>query len=62
MYKKITEKPKGYMRPITHSVLFCDRCMRRINWCVAHPKGDFCEDCLKIIKAIDERQKNNRPK
>lgn len=59
MYKIITETPKGYKRPITHAVLFCDRCMTRINWCADHPKGHFCEKCLEVIKAVDAKYKND---
>lgn len=59
MYKIITETPKGYKRQITHAVLFCDRCMRRINWCISHPKGDFCEDCLKKLQSIVKEQRND---
>lgn len=50
MVQRIKEQPKGYLRPITHDVIFCDGCGRRINWCVPHPKGQFCDKCFQLVK------------
>lgn len=47
MIKRIKERPLGYNRAITHDVMFCDACGRRIMWCVPTPKGHFCEKCRK---------------
>lgn len=55
MFKEVTERPQGYLRPIIHTVMLCDRCLRPINWCAPHPKGQFCEDCLEKLQSIEKR-------
>lgn len=50
MIKPVTERPDGYRRKITHNVMFCDGCGRRIIWAPYHRKGHFCEKCLKELR------------
>ena len=50
MIKQITERTPGYWRKHTYNQMFCDKCGRKIEWCTYHPKGHFCEKCLKEVK------------
>lgn len=50
MIKQITERTPGYWRKRTYNQMFCDKCGCKIEWCVPHPKGQFCDKCLKEVK------------
>ncbi len=51
MIKQVTERPRGYKRQITHSVMFCDGCGKRLQWCVSIGYNiHLCEKCLKVYK------------
>ena len=50
MIKRITERTRGYLRKRTYNQMFCDKCGRKIEWCLPHPKGHYCEKCLNEVK------------
>ena len=50
MIKPVTAKNVWDRRPRVVNQMFCDKCGRKIEWCLPHPKGQFCEKCLKEVK------------
>lgn len=57
MYKIVKEQPVGCKRSFERAVMFCDRCGRRINWCVPNEHGQFCNSCLAVIEKLQEKEK-----
>ncbi|MCX4286696.1 MAG: hypothetical protein OSJ68_05340 [Clostridia bacterium] len=51
MIQRVTERPRGYLRTITHSVMICDGCGRRITYSSSSSfDKHFCEKCFKKQK------------
>lgn len=61
MIKRIKEKPLGYLRPITHDVMFCDGegCGQRIRFSSASDGRHLCEECYQKSKGAKSVSKVN---
>lgn len=55
MFKEVKERPRGYLRYITRTVMFCDGCGARIRYSSASDGRHLCENCYKKLK---EQEKN----
>ncbi len=51
---------RGYRRPVSRSVIYCDACGRQLNWCITAKEGQFCERCFKQTDTYRKRAEVNK--
>ncbi len=59
MYKQLKERPRGYLRCITRTVMICDGCGTRIHYSSASDGRHLCEKCYKKLRGEKDVSKTN---